>query len=223
MNSSSRVQTSFTGLPACGPGEPPRRPPRRCACRRSRRRCRARSRGRHRSESPNARGELAAHAEGALRSGPDGELPVFPLRHGRAGLERRMGDVGDRVSLLEMDIAGLPILHDRAGSPGRRRRARRRARRPCRLQLSKRSLPESGGPGFHSALIAARARDGLAICWARRRRRNRRRGRRPRPASTWPRRGRPMPASHRTTGGAAPCRSSMPGQPDVRGVLMACR
>ena len=63
-----------------------------------------------------SRRELVAHAEGTLRPGPDRQLSVFPPGDGRSRLERRMGDVGDRISLLEMDVGGFPARRNRAGS-----------------------------------------------------------------------------------------------------------
>ena len=108
-------------------------------------------------------GQLAAHAEGALGSGPDGELAVLPLRHRRAGLERSVGDVGDRVGLLEADVRGVqPCLIDPVGWPEPPRPSRSPPANPDRpagfFRSSNNVLPEIGGPGFHSALIAASAR-----------------------------------------------------------------
>ena len=64
---------------------------------------------------PEGPGQLAPHPERPLGAGPDGQLAVLPLRHGRAGLERGMGDVGDGVRLLEADVRGLQAIRDRAG------------------------------------------------------------------------------------------------------------
>ncbi len=117
---------------------------------------------------PEGRGQLAAHAERALRAGPDGQLAVLPLRHRGAGLERGVGDVRDRIGLLEPDVGGFQSLGDRPGV--RVRPAAPAAAFPPRPPRSggcwppgcfssrNRSLSEIAGPGFHSALIAARAR-----------------------------------------------------------------
>ncbi len=64
---------------------------------------------------PERRGQLAAHAERPLRAGPHGQLAVLPLGHRRAGLERGMRDVGDRVRLLGAGVRGLQSLGDRPG------------------------------------------------------------------------------------------------------------
>ena len=122
------------------------------------------------SGNPKDRGQLAPHAERPLRAGPDGQLAVLPLGHGRAGLERGMGDVGDGVGLLEADVRRLQALRDRAGPTVRSAEAAasaRRARPGLAVRAAsapvKRSLLEIGGPGFHSALIAARAVDGQEL------------------------------------------------------------
>src|SRR5580692_10263888 len=46
-------------------------------------------------------GESVARRKGALRSGPDGQLAVFPFSDGGAGLQWGMGDIGDGVSGIE--------------------------------------------------------------------------------------------------------------------------
>ena len=93
-------------------------------------------------------GQLAAHAEGPLRSGPDGELAVLPLRDGRTRLERRVGDVGDRVSLLELDVARL--RDPSAIEPARLAVAVALAARPAalRLQALEEILARDPGSGF---------------------------------------------------------------------------
>ena len=112
---------------------------------------------------PERAGQLAAHAERSLRAGPHGQLAVLPLRHGGAGLERGVGDVGDRVRLLEADVRGLETRLDRTRRAGPSPRAAALASRVLTRPLVSsgrrtRSLAEIGGPGFHSALIAASAR-----------------------------------------------------------------
>src|SRR6185369_17008516 len=67
-------------------------------------------------------GEFAANAERPLCSRPHGELALLPLRHRSARLERRMSDVGYRVSLFEL-LVGL------------RKTFGNRAARICRLRL----------------------------------------------------------------------------------------
>ena len=49
---------------------------------------------------PERLGELRAHAEGALRAGPDGQAPVLPASQGGARLQRRVRDVGDGVAAV---------------------------------------------------------------------------------------------------------------------------
>ena len=141
---------------------------------------------------PEGRGQLAAHAERPLRAGPDGQLAVLPLGHRRAGLERGMGDVGDRVRLLGADVRGLQALV-RSSRVGRRTRRRRR-RRPagCRsarlLQIAEQVLVGDRRAGLPLGLDRGQGARRPGARSARRRRRSRRRGRRPRPASPWPRR-----------------------------------
>ena len=117
---------------------------------------------------PERRGQLAAHAERPLRAGPHGQLAVLPLGHRRAGLERGMRDVGDRVRLLGAGVRGLQSLGDRPGirlDPPRPPPPPPRPPRPdgcwpsVRFRFRNRSLSEIDGPGSHSALIAARARE----------------------------------------------------------------
>ena len=170
MNSSSRVQTSLTGLPAVA-GEPGRLDGRFAGMLAA---VAGPGVGHDDADGvirePECPGELAAHAEGPLCSGPDGELAVFPLRDRRAGLERRMGDVGDGIGLLEADVAGVadPLGSNR--SAGRSLRAALAAPGgPAVFRSSNRVLPEIGGPGFHSRLDRRQRRDGLGTRWARRR------------------------------------------------------
>src|SRR5579859_243891 len=55
--------------------------------------------------------QLALHPKGPLRARPDRELAVFPLGHGGARLERRVGDVGDIVGLLRVHVrTGYPLF-----------------------------------------------------------------------------------------------------------------
>ena len=64
-------------------------------------------------------GELALHAERALRAGPDREVVALPFRHGRARLERAVRDVSHGV-------AGLERREPRRQAPLRHRRSRSR-------------------------------------------------------------------------------------------------
>ena len=104
VNSSSRVHTNLTG--------PLRRP------RQSRRFDRGfagvlaavtRARVRHQHADTffwNAKslGQFTPHAERPLRARPDRQVVARPLRQRSARFERRMGDVGDGVSLLQAMI-----------------------------------------------------------------------------------------------------------------------
>ena len=67
----------------------------------------------------NAPAQLAPHAKRPLGTGPHGQLPVVPSRDGRSRLERRMGDVGDRVGLLEADVRGFEAFLHRSASLAR--------------------------------------------------------------------------------------------------------
>ena len=50
--------------------------------------------------------EFVADTEGTLSSGPNGQLAVRPLGHGGTRLKRRVGDIGDSVLLLQLQVHG---------------------------------------------------------------------------------------------------------------------
>ena len=57
--------------------------------------------------------QLAPHAEGTLRSRPDGQLSILPFGHRGPRLQRRMGDIGDGVSRLVRVVGRRQALFDR--------------------------------------------------------------------------------------------------------------
>ena len=58
-------------------------------------------------------GQLAAHTEWNLRSGPDGQVAVRPFGDGRARFERSMCDVRDLIGGVQRVIGrGQSLLHD---------------------------------------------------------------------------------------------------------------
>src|ERR1043166_7106641 len=54
--------------------------------------------------------QIAAHAEWTLRAGPHCELVAFPLRHGRARLERHVRDVGHGIRRQPRARSAIAIL-----------------------------------------------------------------------------------------------------------------
>ena len=98
VNSSSRVQTSLTGLPAALAS-------RAASMRRFAGVLAAVARTHVGHDHAYAFGwnaqrasQFAAHAEGSLRSCPDGQLVIGPFGHSGPRLEGHMSDVGDGVS-----------------------------------------------------------------------------------------------------------------------------
>ena len=115
MNSSSRVHTNFTG--------------RRARLRQARRlhgrlaavfAAVARTHVRHHHahvifRKAEGLGQFAAYAEGPLGSGPHAQLAVLPFGHRGTGLQRRVGDVGNSIGLLEAQAGIRQALLDGAG------------------------------------------------------------------------------------------------------------
>ena len=61
-------------------------------------------------------GKLPANAEGTLRAGPNGQVIALPFRQRSAGFQGNVGDVRNRISLLEFVIRGSQSLVDVANS-----------------------------------------------------------------------------------------------------------
>ena len=119
MNSSARVQTSFTGLPAAFASRaastasspvclPPYADPVSGTMTRT-----------WSSGMRNASASSRAHAERPLRAGPDRQLAVAPLGDGGARFERHVRDVRNSVGRVERARAAARAADDVARAIGR--------------------------------------------------------------------------------------------------------
>ncbi len=98
--------------------------------------------------------QLLLDAEGALGAGPDGQAVALPLRHGGPGLERGVGDVGDGVARLDLRVGGPP------GRPRPRRRGRGSSRFAEGVEDV--GVGEGDSGSVQSARMAFNARDAVA-------------------------------------------------------------
>ena len=112
-------------------------------------------------------GQLRPRTEGALGAGPDGQVVALPLRDRRAGLERGVGDVGDRVGRLDLHVGRRQLVLDRAVLASAERSPEPRA--PLLgMPLEERrdsSLSVVAGPSgsVHVGWSAARPRRGVVL------------------------------------------------------------